>query len=71
MKIGFSAEPAAWIGLIATVLVGVLTQVAGSGLISDKGVDVLNTLIAVIPVIAGLIIRQFVTPVPTPPAVNS
>lgn len=77
MKFGFSAEPAAWLGLAATIVVSVLTQVAGSGLIDAKGLDVLNTLIAIIPLIAGLVIRQFVTPVaapvaaptPTPPSV--
>ena len=62
----FSKEPAAIIGLAATIIVGVLTQIVGSGIVDAKGVDVLNTLIAVIPVLAGLLIRQFVSPVPTP-----
>lgn len=75
MKFGFGAEPAAWIGLVATIVVGALTQIVGSGLItSADGLNVLNALIAVIPVLAGLVIRQFVTPAapapaPAPPAI--
>lgn len=67
MKFTFSAEPAVWIGLIASILVAVITQVVGSGLITNAdGLNTLNALITIIPVVAGLLIRQFVTPVATP-----
>lgn len=56
-------EPAALIGLAATVIVGALTTVAGSGLISGNGLDVVNLLITVVPLVAGLIARNFVSPV--------
>lgn len=59
---GFSKEPAAWIGLAATIIVGALTTVAGSGLVHGGTLDLVNVLVSVVPLIAGLIARQFVTP---------
>ena len=70
----FGREPAFWIGLIVTLILGVVTTLAGNGLISDvvagKAIDLTNaiaqlaTLLA--PLVAALIIRQGVTPVAAP-----
>lgn len=60
---GLKAEPVAWIGVFGTIIVGALTTFAGSGLVSGGSLDLVNTLIAVIPFVAGLIARRFVTPV--------
>lgn len=59
-------EPAFWIGLIVTLILGALQTIAGVGLISDategqvtsavNAVAQLLTLLA--PLIAGLVIRQ-------------
>lgn len=60
----FSREPAVIIGLIATIAVGVIQQVLGSGLVTSTGtVEVLNLAVSIIPVVAGIVIRNFVTPV--------
>ena len=56
-------EPAVVIGLVGTIIVGALTTVAGSGLVTGSGLDVVNALITIVPLIFGLITRNFVTPV--------
>ncbi len=70
----FGRQPAVWIGIIVSLIVGVLTTLSGNGLISDalKGqvTNIVNataqlaTLLA--PVIAGLLIKGQVTPVIAP-----
>lgn len=67
MKYGFAAEPAAWIGLAGTIIVAALTSVAGSGLVSGGSLDVVNALISIVPLVFGLITRQFVSPVSKAP----
>jgi hypothetical protein len=70
----FGREPAFWIGLIVTLVLGAVSTLAGQGVISDalKGqiTNVVNAIaqIAVLlaPLIAGLLIRQTVTPVAAP-----
>jgi hypothetical protein len=67
-------EPAFWIGLIVTLIIGVLTTLTGEGVISDalagriteftNAIAELAVLLA--PLIAGLWIRQNVTPVAAP-----
>jgi hypothetical protein len=57
----FQKEPAAIIGLIATIVVLVAQQVLASGIVTSAGgLNLLNLVISVTPVIAGLVIRQFV-----------
>lgn len=56
-------EPAAFIGLAATIIVGALTTVAGSGLVHGGTLDLVNALVTIVPLIAGLVARRFVTPV--------
>lgn len=52
---------APWIGLAAAIVVGALEQVVGSGLITGSGLDVLNLLITVIPLVAGLLTKRYTT----------
>lgn len=56
-------EPVAVIGVLGTIIVGALTTIAGSGLVSGGSLDVVNLLITIVPVIAGLIGRRFVSPI--------
>lgn len=56
-------EPAAVIGLIGTIIVGALTTIAGSGLVTGGSLDVVSLLITIVPLVAGVIARRFVTPV--------
>lgn len=58
--------PAAVIGLIATILVGALQQIAGSGLVDGHGLVFVNDLVTAIPIVAGLLIHQLVTPTAAP-----
>ena len=60
------AEPAVILGLLGSILVAILTQVAGSGLIDGKGLVLVNDLVALIPIVVGIITRQLVTPVADP-----
>jgi len=70
----FGREPAFWIGLIVTLIIGVLTTLTGEGVISDalagRITDFVNAFaeLAVLfaPLIAGLLIRQNVTPTASP-----
>ena len=74
MPVILGREPAFWIGLVVTILVGIVNTLAGNGLISSvaagKTADTLNLLgqLATIlaPVIAGLLIRPVVTPTSAP-----
>jgi hypothetical protein len=60
-----SKEPAVWIGLIASIIVLVAQQVLASGIVSNAGaIQVLGLVVSIVPLIAGLIIRQFVSPAP-------
>ena len=67
-------EPAFWIGLIVTIIIGVLTTLTGEGVISDalagRVTDFVNAIaelaVLLAPLIAGLLIRQQVTPVAAP-----
>lgn len=63
-------EPALLIGLAGTIIVGILTQVAGSGIVvNSQGQSALNLLLVIVPLIVGFITRSFVTPVGSPVAV--
>lgn len=67
-------EPAFYIGLAVTIVLGVITTLAGEGIINDAvkgqitdGVNALAQLAVLLaPVIAGLLIRPNVTPVAAP-----
>ena len=60
---GFSKEPALWIGFIATVIVLVAQQLLQSGIVSDAGaISWINLVISVVPLIAAALTRQLVTP---------
>ena len=67
-------QPAFWIGLIGTIVLGVVQTLAGQGVISDlaagKVVDLTNSLVnllpLVAPLIAGLVIKTQVTPTSAP-----
>lgn len=58
-------EPAVVITLIGTIIVAIAQQIVGSGIVTGNGLNVLNAIIAVIPVIAGIVTRQLVTPATT------
>lgn len=67
-------EPSAWIGLIVALVVAILGVLTGQGFISDvqagKVTDVTNAIAQLLtvfaPLIAGLLIRQQVTPLSQP-----
>ena len=67
-------EPAVIIGTIATILVGIVATLTGNGFISDvaagKATDIINSaaqlLLLLAPLLAGLAIRQNVTPTAAP-----
>lgn len=59
------SEPAVLITLLGTIIVAIAQQIVGSGIVTGNGLNVLNAIIAVIPVIAGIITRQLVTPATT------
>jgi hypothetical protein len=61
-----SREPAIWIGALASIAVAILVQIAGSGLVDGKGLVIVNDLVVLIPIVAGIIIRSFVTPTAAP-----
>lgn len=64
-------EPARWIGLIVTIILGTVTTLQGDGLISDlqagavtDAVTAIGQLLALLaPLIAAELIRTRVTPV--------
>jgi uncharacterized membrane protein len=70
----FGRQPAFWIGLIVTIIFGALQTLVGEGVISDAlnsqitdGVNAIAQLLVLFaPLIAGLVIRQGVTPVAFP-----
>jgi hypothetical protein len=67
-------QPAFWLGLIATLVVGVVQTLAGQGVISEAAsgrvVDVtqaaVNLLTLIAPLLAGLAIHTQVTPTSAP-----
>lgn len=70
----FGRQPAFWIGLIVTLILGALQTLSGQGVISDAlnsqitdGVNaVAQLLVLLAPLITGLLIRPTVTPVSSP-----
>jgi uncharacterized membrane protein len=70
----FGRQPAFWIGLIVTLVLGVVQTLTGNGLISEvtagQTTDLVNStaqlLVLLAPLIAGLLIRTQVTPVANP-----
>ena len=70
----FGREPAFWIGLVVTIILGAIGTLSGEGVISDAskgqitdGVNAIAQLAVLLaPLIAGLLIRQTVTPVAAP-----
>ena len=70
----FGRQPAFWIGLIVTLILGALQTLSGQGVISDalnsqltNGVNaVAQLLVLLAPLITGLLIRPTVTPVSSP-----
>lgn len=70
----FGRQPAFWIGLIVTIVLGVIQTLAGEGLISDvatnrvtDGVNAIaQLLLLAAPLITGMLIKPTVTPVAAP-----
>jgi hypothetical protein len=70
----FGREPAFWIGLAVSLVLGVVSTLTGNGLISDalagQITDIANSiaqlLVLLAPLIAGILIRQRVTPTGAP-----
>jgi len=70
----FGREPSFWIGLIVTIISGVIATLLGQGVISDVQAGRVNdvvdgiakVLLAIAPLIATLLTRQVVTPVAAP-----
>ncbi len=59
----FNKEPAVVLGLIASIIVLIAQQILTSGIVTNaSGVNVLNLVISVVPLIASIITRQFVSP---------
>lgn len=73
MKI-MGREPAFWIGLIVTLVLGIVQTLSGNGLISDamagKATDLVNAFaqlaLVLAPLIAAMLIRTQVTPTAAP-----
>ena len=67
-------QPAFWIGLIVTLVIGVISTLSTQGLISQalagKVTDTVNALAQLVtllaPVITGLLIKPTVTPIAAP-----
>ena len=58
-------EPAAVIGFISAAIVLVAQQALVSGIVTSTGsVNLLNLVISTVPLLAALVIRQFVSPAP-------
>lgn len=70
----FGRQPAFWIGLIVSLILGAVRTIAGEGLISDAATgqitNVVNAvgelLLLVAPLITGMLIQPNVTPVAKP-----
>lgn len=63
----FGREPAFWLGLIGSVLVGILHQLVGAGLITPDTAQTMENLVTtLVPFIVTIILRQMVTPVLAP-----
>jgi hypothetical protein len=70
----FGRQPAFWIGLIVTLILGAVRTIAGEGLISDAAQGQVENAVQAVaqllelaaPLIAGLLIKQAVTPVVAP-----
>lgn len=63
----FGREPAVWLGLIGSILIGILHQLVGAGLISaDASQTTENLITTLIPFVVTIILRQLVTPVAAP-----
>jgi ABC-type transporter Mla maintaining outer membrane lipid asymmetry permease subunit MlaE len=70
----FGKLPAFWIGLVATIVVGVITTLNGNGIISDvdagKVKDTVTAIVQLLtllaPLLAGLVIHTQVTPTSAP-----
>lgn len=58
-----ATEPAVVIGLVSSIVVIVAQQLLDSGIVtSDGGIKWLNFIVALVPLIAGLLTRTQVTP---------
>jgi len=63
IKALFATEPAVVIGAVASIIVLVAQQLLDSGIVtSDGSVKWLNFVVAVVPLIAGILTRTQVTP---------
>jgi hypothetical protein len=70
----FGREPAFWIGLIVTIILGILSALLDGGLINEAlageitdGTNAVAQAVGLLaPLVAGLVIRQTVTPVAAP-----
>lgn len=70
----FGRQPAAWIGIIVSCILAVLSVLTGQGVVSDAlagritdGVNALAQLLVILaPVITGLLIKPTVTPIADP-----
>ncbi|HLA65009.1 MAG TPA: hypothetical protein VK600_00340 [Candidatus Saccharimonadales bacterium] len=64
----FGRLPAVWIGLIVSLVIGILTAVSGPGIIvaGNTAQTIANLITVLAPVISGFIIHNFVTPVAAP-----
>lgn len=59
----WNKEPAVVIGVVLSIVVLVAQQLLASGLVSSTGnVNILNFVIGVVPLIAGVLTRSQVTP---------
>lgn len=70
----FGRQPAFWIGLIVTLVLGVVRTLAGEGLISDAATGQVESAVHAIaqllelvaPLVAAMLIKPLVTPVASP-----
>jgi hypothetical protein len=70
----FGREPVFWIGLIATIAIGIVSTLSGQGILSDamagKITDGVKALVQILtlmaPLLAGWVARKGVTPLVAP-----
>lgn len=59
----FSKEPAVWIGFIFSIILLAAQQALAAGIVtSERGINLLNVVIGLVPLISGLLTRVFVSP---------
>ena len=61
----FGREPVFWVGVVGAVLIAVIQTLAGQGVLTpETQTTIVNIIGVLVPIVAALVARMFVTPVP-------